>query len=435
MEKIQQCMVMAKPSSSKCNLDCSYCFYLEKEKLYMDKEQWKMDDETLSLYVQQYIEAQAGSEVQFSWQGGEPTLMGIEFFEKAVQLADKYSAGKRISHSIQTNGILIDDKWCQFFKQNNFLVGISIDGPKDLHDKYRVNRAQRGSFDKVVEAIKLLSNHKVDFTTLTVVSDANARSPLEVYRFLKSLGSQYMQFIPLVERETISETQDGLTLVSPDWVDAKVTPWSVGSLEYGQFLTSIFDEWLKADVGKVFIQTFDNSISSWMGEHPGICVFAETCGHALAMESNGDMYNCDHFVYPEHSLGNIHQISITEMNNSPQAIKFGQDKKALLTPDCKSCEYRFACNGGCPKHRFAISPTGSPRHNYFCSGYKHYFKHIEKTMGQIRGLILNNHPVNDIMLVKSFEDMSAKKLKGEKKLSRNDPCFCGSGKKYKNCCL
>ncbi|MBD0786314.1 anaerobic sulfatase maturase [Vibrio sp. Y2-5] len=432
MQTVNQCHVMSKPSSSKCNLDCSYCFYLEKEKLYPDQSQWKMTEETLDLYVKQYIEAQHGAEVQFVWQGGEPTLMGIGFYKKVIELCNKYSAGKRITHSFQTNGILLNDEWCEFFAEHQFLIGLSIDGPKTLHDHYRLNRAQRGSFDKVLAAAELLQKHKVDFTTLTVVSDANADCALEVYQFLKRMGSTYMQFIPLVEREMEGVSEDGLSFVSPEVKEARVTSWSVLPLKYGRFLTTIFDEWVKKDVGKVFVQTFDNTISSWCGEQPGICIFSETCGHAFALEANGDLYNCDHFVYPEHKLGNIHDISIDEMNNSVQAIEFGLDKKSLLTPDCKNCEFLFACNGGCPKHRFNVSPSGFPQHNYFCQGYKHYFRHVTETMGQIRELIFNRHPVNDIMILKSLQDSNSERL--VQKVERNSPCPCRSGKKYKKCC-
>lgn len=436
MQTVNQCHVMTKPSSSKCNLDCSYCFYLEKEKLYPDQSQWQMTEETLELYVSQYIQAQRDHVVQFAWQGGEPTLMGLDFFRKVIRLCDQYGAGKQITHAFQTNGILLNDEWCEFFVTHQFLIGLSIDGPQPLHDKYRLNRAQRGSFDKVMNAVSLLKKHKVDFTTLTVVSDANAEHALEVYQFLKHIGSTYMQFIPLVEREVEQATQSGLSFVSPDITEAQVTSWSVSPLQYGRFLTAIFDEWVKKDVGRVFVQTFDNSISSWCGEPAGICIFSQTCGHAFALESNGDLYNCDHFVYPEHKLGNIHHTSIFEMNNSEQAIEFGQNKKKLLTPDCKSCEFLFACNGGCPKHRFNVSPSGFPQHNYFCQGYKHYFRHIAETMGQIRELIFNRHPVNDIMILKSLDAFNpARSSSVSAPVSRNSLCFCGSGKKYKKCCI
>ncbi|ASA55333.1 anaerobic sulfatase maturase [Vibrio gazogenes] len=435
MQTVNQCHVMSKPSSSKCNLDCSYCFYLEKEKLYPDQSQWQMTEETLELYVRQYIQAQSGADVQFVWQGGEPTLMGIDFFRKVIAFCDKYGEGKHITHAFQTNGVLLNDEWCEFFIKHDFLIGLSIDGPQHLHDKYRLNRAQRGSFDKVIAAVALLQKHRVDFTTLTVVSDANADYALDVYQFLKQIGSTYMQFIPLVEREIEEKTADGLSFVSPDVTEARVTSWSVTPLQYGQFLTSIFDEWVKKDVGKIFVQTFDNAISSWCGEPAGICIFAETCGHAFALESNGDLYNCDHFVYPEHKLGNIHDVSIFEMNNSEQAIEFGQSKKKSLTPDCQHCEFLFACNGGCPKHRFNVSPSGFPQHNYFCAGYKHYFRHIAETMGQIRGLIFNGQPVNDIMILKNIDFNQSHLPKSTKTVSRNSLCPCGSGKKYKKCCM
>ncbi|CAG9297602.1 anaerobic sulfatase maturase [Celerinatantimonas diazotrophica] len=436
MDAVQQCVIMSKPSSSKCNLDCSYCFYLEKEKLYPDQSRWQMSDETLERYIYQYIEAQSGVDVQFAWQGGEPTLMGVDFFRKVVKLCEKYGAGKCISHAFQTNGVLINEEWCEFFIENKFLIGLSIDGPQKFHDHYRVNRAQRGSFDKVMAAVDLFKKYNVEFTTLTVISDVNAEHGVEVYRFLKEIGSTYMQFIPLVERAAREDPKDGLMLVTPDRVEADVTSWSVSPLQYGHFLTSIFDEWVTRDVGKVFVQTFDNTISSWCGEHPGICIFSETCGHSFALEANGDLYNCDHFVYPEHKLGNIHDIPIKEMNNSQQAIEFGQNKKDLLTLDCKNCAFLFACNGGCPKHRFNVSPSGHPRHNYFCEGYKHYFNHVAETMDKIRELVFNRYPINDIMILKGMNLVKSSSKKNTfKPVGRNEPCPCGSGKKYKKCCM
>jgi uncharacterized protein len=422
---------MAKPSGSVCNLDCHYCFYLEKEKLYPERNQnWRMSDETLELFIRQQIEAQSGPDVDIAWQGGEPTLLGIEFFEKAVHFADKYRRDKQVHHAFQTNGMLINDDWCHLFKQHNFLVGISIDGPADLHDAYRVNRAGKPSHQKVMQGIECLARHRVPFNTLTVVNDINAHHPLRVYQFLKSIGSTFMQFIPLVEQKVTESQGDQLELIHPDsGQEAKVTPWSVPSRQYGEFLNQIFDEWVHKDVGRIFVQTFDTALASWCGQPGGVCIFSATCGNALALEANGDLFSCDHYVYPEYRLGNIHEISIKEMNSSEQAIKFGQDKQKRLTADCKACDYRFACHGGCPKHRFIVSDFGQPHHNYLCKGYLHFFEHSASYMALMRDLVRAGRQAGEIMHIIRESEQSA-----VKKIGRNSPCPCGSNKKYKQCC-
>ncbi|MFV0575891.1 MAG: anaerobic sulfatase maturase [Vibrio sp.] len=430
MNSPKACYVMSKPTSSVCNLDCTYCYYLEKEKLYPEKKTYLMSDETLEFYVKQYIEAQSVGQVHFVWQGGEPTLAGIEFYKKALKLQQQYSQGKEIFNSFQTNGILLNDEWCEFFKKNQFLIGLSIDGPEDLHDTYRVNRNGRGSFSKVINAIELLKKHNVDFNTLTVVNNINVKHPERVYEFLKSTGSSYIQFIPLVEREAKQASQDGLYYIDPNFSkQANVTEWSVDSLEYGQFLNRIFDIWVRNDIDKVYVQMFDTTLGAWCSQPAQLCVFNETCGHAFALESNGDVYQCDHYVYPDYQLGNIHKENLKELNSSDSAIKFGQDKKSTLTPSCIKCEYRFACHGGCPKHRFVNHPNSKFQHNYFCEGYKAFFKHSAPAMEKMKELIMQGY--SPAVLMNQYHQVNANP---SNHIGRNDPCICNSGKKYKKCC-
>ena len=432
MTNYNRCHVMAKPSSSVCNLDCSYCFYLEKENLYPErKSRWKMSDETLETYVKQYIDAQDADEIEFSWQGGEPTLLGLDFFRKAVAFQQKYKKHHRISNAFQTNGLLLDDEWCEFFKQHNFLIGISIDGPAHLHDHFRVTRAGKPSHGKVMAAIEKMKKHGVDFNTLTVLNSENIKYPEEVYDFLVGIGSTFLQFIPIVERQAQQATDEGLYLISPDYeADAQVTPWSAPAQAYGEFLNRVFDRWVKKDVGRIFVNTFDATLATWCNEPAGTCVQSETCGHAFILESNGDMYNCDHFVYPEHRLGNIHSTTIREMNQLDKAVQFGKDKKDQLTLQCRRCEYRSACHGGCPKHRFARSDSGQPGHSYFCAGYKAFFEHTAPQMKTMRDLLMRGRPASDIIYLQLQQQMTAKQFSG----GRNAPCPCGSGKKSKRCC-
>jgi uncharacterized protein len=431
----KSCHVMAKPSGSVCNIDCSYCFYLEKDRLYPERNKnWRMDDDTLERFVKQHIDAQPTSHVDFAWQGGEPTLLGISFYQKVVELCDKYGEGKQIYHAFQTNGILLDDDWCMFLKQHNFLVGLSIDGPAHLHDHYRVNRSGKPTHAKVMLAIECLKKHGVEFNTLTVVTAKNVNHPLQVYEFLKQIGSTFIQFIPLVERHSQPENTDIYTLASPDETSVAMTDWSVSPKAYGKFLNTIFDHWIRNDVGRVFVQTFDTTLASWVGEPAGVCVFSETCGHAFALEANGDLYQCDHYVYPEYKLGNIHQISIGEMNNSDAAKQFGMDKKETLTNQCQSCEYKFACHGGCPKHRFVTSKQGHPNHNYLCEGYYEYFKHTEKNMKMMAELLRHGQAPASIMNYLTIERSNSIQQAVNEGVGRNDPCPCGSGKKFKKCC-
>lgn len=427
------CHVMAKPSSSICNLDCDYCFYLEKEKLYPEKnKQWRMSSETLEAYVKQYIEAQSGNDVHFAWQGGEPTLMGVGFFEEVVAYCKQYAGNKTIHHAFQTNGILIDDEWCVFLKNNHFLVGISIDGDEELHDVYRVNRAGKPTFNKVLDAIALLKKHHIEFNTMTVIHDLNAQHPQRVYRFLKSIGSRYMQFIPLVERQLNDpSTEQLLTLVLPGESRASVTPWTVPAIDYGTFLSGVFDIWVTEDVGKVYVNMFDSTLATWCGYPSGSCITSETCGHAFALEANGDLYQCDHYVYPEYKLGNIHQETIQALNQHPNAIQFGVDKKQSLTKDCVKCDYRFACHGGCPKHRFDVSPSGAHGHNYLCSGYKQFFTHTAPYMKIMSDLVRQQKPCANIMVL--LKD-NPKFIYQYSNQTKNALCACGSGNKVKRCC-
>lgn len=424
--------VMTKPTGPICNLDCTYCFYLEKEKLYPNDSGWAMTEETLEAYIRQYIEAQDVPEIQFAWQGGEPTILGVEFFERAVELQKRYANGKRINNAFQTNGILLDDRWGEFFAQNGFLVGISIDGPRELHDAYRRDKGGRGTFDKVVRGIETLKKHRVEFNTLTCVNRKNSYRPLEVYRFLKSAGSGFMQFIPIVERIADGTDEDQLVLVSPDYPDkATVSRWSVEPLQFGKFLSAVFDEWVRQDVGECFVQIFDVALEAWVGYNPSLCVFSERCGNAMALEHNGDLYSCDHFVYPENRLGNIMDQGIRGLADSDMQKRFGNHKADSLPAYCRSCEVRFVCNGECPKHRFIKTPDGETGLNYLCAGYKHFFAHIAPYMEFMANELRAQRPPANVRMFAAQRDMQAA---GKRGAGPNDPCPCGSGRKFKKCC-
>jgi uncharacterized protein len=428
---------MGKPVGPICNLDCKYCFYLDKEKLYPSPRKFVMSDEVLDNYVRQYIASQPGAEVSFAWQGGEPTLLGVGYFRKVVELQARYANGKTIGNSIQTNGTLLDDEWCTFFKENRFLVGISIDGPRELHELYRVDKLQRSTFDKVMAGIELLKRHRVDFNTLTVVHRESARHPLEVYRFLKEIGSTYIQFIPLVERSTGT----GLAappLLSPTTDDpalsATVTPWSVDAHDYGNFLVEIFQEWVRQDVGRIFVQVFETALSNWMGLGSSLCIFAETCGRALALEHNGDVYSCDHYVFPRHKLGNVLDQEISELAELPVQQGFGAAKRDTLPDYCRQCDVRFACHGECPRNRFLQTPDGQPGLNYLCTGYRHFFRTIDPTMKEMARLLRDGRPAADIMNPRvEASPARVRPQFNSAKVARNAPCPCGSGSKYKRC--
>ena len=427
--------VMAKPSGAICNIDCTYCFYLEKEKLYPDKARgsWKMGDEELEAYVKQYIEANDIPLVNFAWQGGEPTLLGLDFYKKAVALQKQYAGKKQITNAFQTNAILIDDEWGEFFAENKFLIGVSIDGPEDIHNRYRVGRGGEPTWAKVMAGIEVLKKHKVEFNTLTVLHKHNADHPKELYEFLtREVGSHFLQFIPIVERVADKLPPHFLQLVGPEFRDgATVTEWSVGSEQYGNFLNGIFDQWVRKDIGQYFVQIFDTALASWMGQNPGLCIFAETCGDAMIIEHNGDVYSCDHYVYPEFNLGNVKEKSIRVMAESPEQRKFGTDKRDSLPEFCRSCEFKFACNGGCPKQRFTKTPDGEDGLNYLCAGYKKYFAHTEPYMKAMVGELRSGRPAANIMMkADAIPAMSSNPYAG---VGRNDNCPCDSGKKFKRC--
>lgn len=389
--------LMTKPVGSKCNLDCTYCFYLEKEKLYPEANQLKMSPEVLEAYVRDYIAAQPGPVVSFAWQGGEPTLAGVEFFRRAVALQRRYSQGRTIENAFQTNGTLLDDEWGEFLAANRFLVGLSVDGPAHLHDTYRVDRGRKPTFERVMAGLAVLKKHGVEFNTLTTVHRKNARQPLEVYRFLRGVGSGFIQFIPIVERDAsvIAAVRNGLWLAPPPdhedaaGLDGQVTEWSVRPADYGAFLCAVFDEWVQQDVGRVFVQQFDAALANWVGEPAGVCVFSENCGRALAIEHNGDVFSCDHYVYTRYKLGNLLNDSLGAMVDSPTQRAFGEAKSRTLPRFCRECPVRFACHGECPKHRFLNTPHGEPGLNYLCAGYKKFFTHVDapmRTMGALLGM-------------------------------------------------
>ena len=373
---------MTKPTGPMCNLDCTYCYYLDKKGLFAKGEQFRMSDDVLEAYIRQHIGGQDVPTVEFAWQGGEPTLLGVDFFQKVVDLQAAYANGKKITNAIQTNGTLLNDEWCSFFSEHKFLVGISIDGPARLHDRHRVDHHQRPTFHSVMRGLGLLKKHGTEFNTLTVVGRKNSREPITVYRFLKEVGSHFMQFIPLVEREADAAANAlGVDLALPPdprgtaHPNPPVTSWSVGSERYGTFLVGIFDEWVRSDVGSFFVQAFDVALGSWLGEPPGLCTFAPVCGGAMALEHDGSLYSCDHYVYPEYNLGNILDVTVAEMANSTRQVEFGTDKSKALPGYCRECDVRFACNGECPKHRFIETPDGEPGLNYLCPSYKKFFHH------------------------------------------------------------
>jgi uncharacterized protein len=423
--------VMTKPVGPICNLDCKYCFYLEKEKLYPQASKWAMRDAVLESYIRQYIEAHDIPVVTFAWQGGEPTLLGVDYFRRVVELQKQYANGKQIANAFQTNGVLLNDVWAEFFRENEFLIGVSIDGPRAVHDAYRVDKGGQPTFDRVMRGIETLRRHQVEFNTLTTVHRGNADAPLEVYRFLKESGSGFMQFIPIVERVSLQATGDGLHLVSPEFPGAaQVAPWSVGPRQFGRFLCAIFDEWVRKDVGRFFVQIFDVSLAMWAGMESSLCVFRKTCGSALALEHSGDLYSCDHFVYPENRLGNIMESPLESLVDSDQQHRFGEAKESTLPRYCRECDVRFACNGECPKHRFTTTPDGEPGLNYLCPSYKMFFHHIDPYLRFMAGELAAKRPPANVMRWVAAEEAR----ENRQKIGRNDPCPCGSGRKFKQCC-
>jgi uncharacterized protein len=391
--------VMVKPNGPICNLDCKYCYYLEKENLYPKTHSFRMPRSVLESFIKQYIESQSLPVIQFSWQGGEPMMAGIDFFKDVVSLQKYYGRGRKIMNAFQTNGTLISEEWCRFFKENNFLIGISIDGPREMHDKYRVRKNGAPTWMQVVEAINLLKKHGVEFNTLTVVNDFNAQHPAEVYHFLKDLGSSFHQYIPLVEVFPQQKPEEyPLDRVVPDFKGEKqVTPWSVKPQDFGKFLTGVFDEWLKQDVGRIFIQHFDSALANWVGEKPGLCVYNKTCGDAMVMEHNGDVYSCDHFVFPDYKLDNIRNKPLLSQVLSPQQRKFGNDKNSTLPEYCRQCDFLFACNGECPKNRIIKTPDGEDGLNYLCEGFKLFFAHIKPYMDFMANELRNKRSPANVM--------------------------------------
>lgn len=425
--------LLVKPSGSTCNLDCTYCFFLSKAALYPNAKS-HMPEATLEAYIRQLLEAHRTPEVTVAWQGGEPTLMGLDFFKRSVEFVDKYQLpGQQVEYSFQTNGVLLDDAWCAFLKQNNFLVGLSVDGPEAIHDTYRVNKGGQGTFKQVMRGWEHLRRHGVDFNILCTVNAANQHHGRKVYRFLRDeLHAEWMQFIPIVERAT-AET---LPIANLGWSErpggqrllytqqgSLVTERSVGGEQYGRFLVDIYEEWIRHDVGQVFVQLFDVTLHAYFGQHL-LCIHAPTCGYGPALEHNGDLYACDHFVEPDYLLGNIHDTHMIELVASPKQRTFGDNKRDLLTRQCQACDVRALCNGGCPKDRFVTARDGEPGHNYLCHGFYFFFDHVRPTMAIMAQLVQRGQPAEGVMKFVAAEDA---------RRGRNDPCPCRSGKKFKQC--
>lgn len=390
--------VMLKPAGAHCNLACKYCYYLEKTKLYPTAQRHLMSDEMLEQFTREYIEAQTMNQVLFTWHGGEPLLRSIDFYRKALSLQQKYAGSRRIDNVIQTNGTLLTDEWCEFFAQNHWLVGISIDGPQPYHDHYRLTAAGKPSWKKVMQGIKLLKKHGVEWNAMAVVNAYNANHPLEFYRFFKENGCQFLQFTPIVERQTRHE--DGRTLASlADKNEIPLSEASVTPEQWGYFLCAIFDEWVRKDVGKIFVEIFDCTLANWMGVSPGICAYSKECGHAGVMEHNGDVYSCDHFVFPEYKLGNIRDHSLIDMLYGEQQQEFSRLKHSSLPRQCKECDMEFACHGECPKNRFMKDKYGDSGLNYLCPGYYHYYQHVAPYMDYMKQELMSQRPPSNIMKV------------------------------------
>lgn len=390
--------VMLKPAGAHCNLACKYCYYLEKNNLYQNSHRHLMSDETLEQFTREYIEAQTMPQVLFTWHGGEPLMRSIDFYKKALALQKKYAHGKQIDNVIQTNGTLLTDEWCEFFAQNHWLVGISIDGPQEYHDHYRVTPAGKPSWEKVMQGIQLLKKHRVEWNAMAVVNAYNAEHPLEFYHFFRDNGCQYLQFTPIVER--LTEHEDGRTLASlADDREIPLADASVTPQQWGNFLCTIFDDWVRHDVGKTFVEIFDCTLANWMGVLPGICAYSKECGHAGVMEHNGDVYSCDHFVFPEYKLGNIREQSLIDMLYGEKQQAFSRLKHTSLPRQCKECDMEFACHGECPKNRFEKDKYGEPGLNYLCQGYYQYYSHVAPYMDFMKRELLAQRPPANIMNV------------------------------------
>lgn len=390
--------VMLKPAGAHCNLACKYCYYLEKNNLYQNSHRHLMSDEMLEQFTREYIEAQTMPQVLFTWHGGEPLMRSIDFYKKALALQKKYAHGKQIDNVIQTNGTLLTDEWCEFFAKNHWLVGISIDGPQEYHDHYRVTPAGKPSWEKVMQGISLLKKHRVEWNAMAVVNAYNAEHPLEFYHFFRDNGCQYLQFTPIVER--LTEHEDGRTLASlADDREIPLADASVTPQQWGNFLCTIFDDWVRHDVGKTFVEIFDCTLANWMGVLPGICAYSKECGHAGVMEHNGDVYSCDHFVFPEYKLGNIREQSLIDMLYGEKQQAFSRLKHTSLPRQCKECDMEFACHGECPKNRFEKDKYREPGLNYLCQGYYQYYTHVSPYMDFMKRELLAQRPPANIMNV------------------------------------
>ena len=390
--------VMLKPAGAHCNLACKYCYYLEKNNLYQNSHRHLMSDEMLEQFTREYIEAQTMPQVLFTWHGGEPLMRSIDFYKKALELQKKYAHGKQIDNVIQTNGTLLTDEWCEFFAKNHWLVGISIDGPQEYHDHYRVTPAGKPSWEKVMQGIQLLKKHRVEWNAMAVVNAYNAEHPLEFYHFFRDNGCQYLQFTPIVER--LTEHEDGRTLASlADDREIPLADASVTPQQWGNFLCTIFDDWVRHDVGKTFVEIIDCTLANWMGVLPGICAYSKECGHAGVMEHNGDVYSCDHFVFPEYKLGNIREQSLIDMLYGEKQQAFSRLKHTSLPRQCKECDMEFACHGECPKNRFEKDKYGEPGLNYLCQGYYQYYTHVAPYMDFMKRELLAQRPPANIMNV------------------------------------
>jgi len=441
--------VIAKPTGPICNLRCEYCFYLEKESLYARGETWRMSDETLGAFVRQYLEAQpeAVEEIDFAFQGGEPTLLGIDFFRRVLQLQKEYTPpGKRIHNSLQTNGVLLDDRWCEFLREHGFLVGLSLDGPADLHDRYRRDKQGRRTFDRVIRAMRCLQEHGVEFNVLTCVNRHNGDHPARVYRFLRESGVRFVQFIPIVEpsgevlqtadHQVQSPTESPPTGSAETSAEALVSRRSVRPGQFGRFLIGVFEEWIQNDVGRIFVRDFDQALAAWAGAGASLCIYAKHCGRATAIEHNGDLYSCDHFVDAEHKLGNIHHTPIRELANSARQERFGRDKEQGLPEYCRRCRFLFICNGACPKDRFLVSPDGQGGLNYLCEGYRSFFEHIDPYMKAMAAELAAGRPAANVMRqIRGWRERARQEAASTGPVRRNDPCPCGSGRKFKSCCM
>ena len=414
--------VMTKPRGPICNLNCGYCYYLAKEQMYPDSD-FHMSDAVLESFTRQYIEAQQVPEVTFGWQGGEPLLMGIPFYERAIAFQEKYCRlGTRIINTLQTNGTLVDDAWGEFFHEHNFLIGLSLDGPQAMHDAYRLDKGNAPTWDRVMRARDIFDKYGVEYNILCTVHHANANHPVEVYRFFRDeVKTEFVQFIPIVRRDNETGHQEGTDL----------TDHSVTAKQYGDFLIGVFDEWVQHDVGRVFVQIFDVALAGWMRQRPGLCVFEPTCGLGLAMEHNGDLFACDHYVEPRYKLGNIMETPLIEMVASEEQRKFGQDKRDTLPQQCLDCEVRFICNGACPKNRILVTPDGEPGLNYLCAGYKSFFMHVDRPMRLMVDELRHRRAPANVMQRLAQEAAETEALFAQ--AGRNDLCPCGSGKKFKHC--